>query len=208
MLLWSVNPLFIQMCSLWWKDRVTKNFEPHISSNRKVGREWTWLQARVHLRSAGVLPLFTICDVRILASRFTLRLRLLFSFIRHAFMKSRLFVLHTHFNTCPHFPKMSSLWQYNVNLGPHDRAADRESRFRAGTLLFFFPFRIHQIKHQQRVQTCNSGNWNMVVVNCAESKHHCCVFLSPADISGSQWVCSCSWMNVPSAIVAFSTSLK
>lgn len=54
------------------------------------------------------------------ASGFLLRLRLLFCFIRQALAKLHLFVLQTHFNTCPHFPEMSSLFQYNVYFGPHD----------------------------------------------------------------------------------------
>lgn len=70
------------------------------------------------------------------ASRFMLSLRLLFCIIRHALMKLHLFVLHTHFNTCPHLPEMSSLCQYDAYFGPHEIACtnttDQDSRFRVG----------------------------------------------------------------------------
>lgn len=132
------------------------------------------------------------------ASRFTLRLRVLFCIIRHALMKLRLFVLHTHFNTCPHFPEMSSLCQYNVYFGPHNIACTNtqqiESRFRVSSE---FPLCIYQFKHPPHVQTCNCDHWNVVVVKCGEGKHHCHVFCPLLTFLGhSGYAAAAGWMHV------------
>lgn len=172
--MWNVNPLFIQLYSLWWKDRVKKNFGPQISSKNKVGRELTWLQARVHLRSAGVSPLFTICDIHIQAG-----LPWGFSVLSDTHSWSYTCLCFTHTSILvptslkwPHCGR--TMWILVLTI--KQRETHNRPRVPEWGQSCFLPFSVYQMKHQWHVQTCSCDNWNTVVVNCAESQHHCRVF--------------------------------